>query len=306
MNKQRWISISCVAFAALMVMTAVAPARGSKGPVPLTAQGKKIAADYTKMLEGLKQEIVSLAPKVDEKVKTDFIEQLGALRSVPPVTKTVMGNEVSVTYGPGNPAFVEKQKEILMAARGVMKELDAFLGGEKDLATMARFALLTHATPKTLAGFAQKGEAEKALIDDLLADDKLVVQVMTLGGASGGYYGQAMRNYRAIQKAAERSHEGFFQVWALAVSLQYTGDTYIYPDVPAAESLVKYYLNYLKAYDDKILDPVFPEIGGTGWNYRFVFPDSYTLEDIEWMRKVLRNYRPDHTRLEYRWRYCRI
>jgi len=47
-------------------------------------------------------------------------------------------------------------------------------------------------------------------------------------------------------------------------------------------------------------------LGGTGWNYRFVFPDSYTLEDIEWIRKVLRNYRPDHTRLPYRWRYCRI
>ena len=52
--------------------------------------------------------------------------------------------------------------------------------------------------------------------------------------------------------------------------------------------------------------PPFQTLGGTGWNYRFVFPDSYTLEDIEWIRKVLRNYRPDHTRLEYRWRYCRI
>jgi hypothetical protein len=95
-------------------------------------------------------------------------------------------------------------------------------------------------------------------------------------------------------------------VWALAVSLQNTGDTYVYPDAPAAESLVKYYLNYLQAYDDGILDPAFSELGGTGWNYRFVFPDSYTLEDIDWIRKVLRNYRPDHTRLEYRWRYCRI
>jgi len=127
-----------------------------------------------------------------------------------------------------------------------------------------------------------------------------------MGGASGGNYGQAMRNYAAIQKATERSHEGFFQVWALAVSLQYTDDTYVYADVPAAESLARYYLNYLKAYDEGILDPAFSEIGGTGWNYRFVFPDSYTLEDIEWIRKVLRNYRPDHMRLEYRWRYCRI
>jgi len=187
-----------------------------------------------------------------------------------------------------------------------MKDMETFLVGEKEQAIMAKSALLTHATPNRLAEFAQKGEEEQALIDKLLNDDKLVVQAMTMGGASGGNYGQAMRNYTAIQKATERSHEGFFQAWALAVSLQYTGDTYVYPGVPAAESLVKYYLNYLQAHDDGILDPAFSKLGGTGWNYRFVFPDSYTLEDIEWIRKVLRNYRPDHTRLEYRWRYCRI
>jgi hypothetical protein len=281
-------------------------AAGRPAPVSLSPDGKKLEAHYSKLLADLREEITRLEPKVDEKKKAEFTKQYGALENVTPVTKTVMGNEVSVKYGPGNPAFAEKQKEVLTAARAVMKDIEAFLIGEKELAIMAKFAVLTHATPKRLAGFAQKGEEEKALIDKLLNDDKLVVQAMTMGGASGGNYGQAMRNYAAIQKATERSHEGFFQVWALAVSLQYTGDTYVYPDVPAAESLVKYYLNYLKAYDDDILDPAFSKIGGTGWNYRFVFPDSYTLEDIEWIRKVLRNYRPDHTRLEYRWRYCRI
>jgi len=298
----------------LAISTSVFAAR-SPAPVSLTPEGKKLEAHYSKMLADLEEGIKRLEPKVDEKKKAEFTKQFGTLGSVPPVTKTVMGKEVAVKYGPGNPAFVEKQKEVLTAARAFMKELDAFLGAEKDLAIMAKFALLTHATPNRLAGFAQKGEAEKALIDDLLNDDKLVVQAMTIGGASGGRYGQAMRNYRAIQKATKRSHEGFFQVWALAVSLQYTGDTYIYPGphakstafVPAAESMVKFYLNYLKAYDDGILDPAFDKLGGTGWNYRFVFPDSYTLEDIEWMRKVMRNYRPDHIRNpDYRWRYCRI
>ena len=281
-------------------------AAGKPAPVSLSPEGTKLEAHYSKMLVDLQKEITRLEPKVDEKKKAEFTKQFGALGNVPPVTKIVMGKEVAVKHGPGNPAFAEKQKEVLTAARVVMKDIDAFLGGEKELAIMAKFALLTHATPNRLAEFAQQGEAEKALIEKLLNDDKLVVQVMTLGGASGGNYGQAMRNYTAIQKATERSREGFFQVWALAASLQYTSETYVYPDVPAAESLVKYYLNYLKAYDDGILDPVFSELGGTGWNYRFVFPDSYTLEDIEWIRKVLRNYRPDHTRLEYRWRYCRI
>jgi len=290
----------------VLLLAASVFAAGKPAPISLTAEGKKLEAHYSRMLADLREEITRLEPKVDEKKKAEFTKQFGTLENVTPVTKTVMANEVSVKYGPGNPAFVEKQKEVLMTARAVMKDIEAFLAGENEVSIMAKFALLTHATPERLAGFAQKGEEEKALIDKLLNDDKLVVQAMTMGGASGGRYGQAMRSYTAIQKASERSHEGFFQVWALAVSLQYTGDTYVYPDVPGAESLVRYYLNYLKAYDDGILDPLFSELGGTGWNYRFVFPDSYTLEDIVWIRKVLRNYRPDHTRLEYRWRYCRI
>ena len=287
-------------------------AAGKSAPVSLSPGGKKLEAHYSKMLADLKEEIVSLVPKGDEKVKGDFTKQLDEIRNVPPITKNVKDHiaqvvrEVTLKCDPGNPAFVEKQKEVLLAARAVLKNVDVFLADDKHYANLAKFAFLSHATPNRLAGFAQQGEAERALIDQLLNDDKLVVQAMTMGGASGGNYGQAMRNYTAIQKASKRSHEGFFQAWALAVSLQYTGDTYVYPDVPAAESLVNYYLNYLKAYDDGILDPAFSELGGTGWNYRFVFPDSYTLEDIDWIRKVLRNYRPDHTRLEYRWRYCRI
>ena len=295
----------------LALSTSVVAAR-RPAPVSLSPEGEKIEAHYSKMLEDLKKEIVSQVPRADEKAKVEFTKQLEALRNVPPITKNVKDHiaqvvrEVTLKCDPGNPAFVEKQKEVLLAARAVLKNVDVFLADDKHYANLAKFAFLSHATPNRLAGFAQQGEAERALIDQLLNDDKLVVQAMTMGGASGGNYGQAMRNYTAIQKASKRSLEGFFQAWALAVSLQYTGDTYVYPDVPAAESLVNYYLNYLKAYDDGILDPAFSELGGTGWNYRFVFPDSYTLEDIDWIRKVLRNYRPDHTRLEYRWRYCRI
>ncbi|MDB4520364.1 hypothetical protein N9118_12505 [Akkermansiaceae bacterium] len=296
----------------IMALSTSVLAAGKSAPVSLSPGGKKLETHYSKMLADLKEEIVSLVPKGDEKVKGDFTKQLDEIRNVPPITKNVKDHiaqvvrEVTLKCDPGNPAFVEKQKEILLAARAVLKNVDVFLADDKHYANLAKFAFLSHATPNRLAGFAQQGEAERALIDQLLNDDKLVVQAMTMGGASGGNYGQAMRNYTAIQKASKRSLEGFFQAWALAVSLQYTGDTYVYPDVPAAESLVNYYLNYLKAYDDGILDPAFSELGGTGWNYRFVFPDSYTLEDIDWIRKVLRNYRPDHTRLEYRWRYCRI
>ena len=292
----------------LAISTSVVVAR-RPAPVSLTPEGKKLEAHYSRMLADLEEEVKRLEPKVGDK-KAEFTRQLDALRNVPPITKTVrvpltkVVRDVTLKCDPGNPAFAEKQKEVLLAARAVLKDIDVFLADDKNYVKMAKFALLSQAGPNRLAGFAQQGKEEKALIDDLLNDDELVAQVMILGGA--GSYGQAMRNYRAIQKATKRSHEGFFQTWALAVSLQCCGKGYIYPGIPAEKSLVKYYLNYLKAYDEGVLDPAFSKLGGTGWNYRFVFPDSYTLEDIEWIRKVLRNYRPDHTRMEYRWRYCRI
>jgi len=46
--------------------------------VRLTPEGEKLEAHYSKMLEDLRKEIVFLAPKVDEKVKTNFTEQLTA------------------------------------------------------------------------------------------------------------------------------------------------------------------------------------------------------------------------------------
>ena len=75
--------------AILAISTSVFAAR-SPAPVSLTPEGKKLETHYSKMLADLKEEILRLEPKVDEKVKAEFTKQLGALRNVPPVTKKVM------------------------------------------------------------------------------------------------------------------------------------------------------------------------------------------------------------------------
>ena len=147
----------------LAISTSVFAAR-RPAPVSLTPEGKKLEAHYSKMLADLEEQSKRLEPKMDEKKKAEFTKQFGSLRSVPPVTKVVMGKDVTVKYGPGNPAFAEKQKEVLTAARAVMKDMAACFVGEKEQAIMAKFALLTHATPNCLAGFAQKGEEEKSLM----------------------------------------------------------------------------------------------------------------------------------------------
>ena len=49
------------------------------------------------------------------------------------------------------------------------------------------------------------GEEEKSYVDLLINDDKLIVEVMELGGAFDNKYGQAIRNYQAIQAASKQA-----------------------------------------------------------------------------------------------------
>jgi hypothetical protein len=71
----------------------------------------------------------------------------------------------------------------------------------------------------------------------------------------------------------------------------------------APEALTEFFLSYEKAYLNNELDPAFPTL--SGWACRFVFPFR-ALEEMTWMRSMIRNYRPDHMKLDYQWRYCRI
>ena len=64
-----------------------------------------------------------------------------------------------------------------------------------------------------------------------------------------------------------------------------------------------FYLNYEKASLNNELDPAFLTL--TGWDCRFLFPFR-PIESVTWMRRMIRNYRPDHMKLDYQWRYCRI
>jgi hypothetical protein len=126
-----------------------------------------------------------------------------------------------------------------------------------------------------------------------------------LGGAYQGKYGQSIRNYRAIQKASKNAQQDeFHRIWALASSLEHPDGSHVPEGKTPAEAIVEFYLSYEKAYADKELDPAFGTL--PGWDRRFIFAFR-PVEDAAWMRKMMRNYRPDHMRKEdYRWRYCRI
>jgi hypothetical protein len=190
------------------------------------------------------------------------------------------------------------------------------LGLEKLLASnaydgpLAKFVVMNEATPEKLAAFAGQGREQESMIEEMLADDALLIQMAVADGARGGNYGRAMEIYHGIREASEQPIEGTLQRLALAISLEHATphkqrSAVAATDAPANVDPVKRYLQYEKAFLNGRLDPAFANL--TVWDMRYVVDGEEPDEISVWGREMLRTYRPDHiTMNDYRWRYVAL
>jgi|GEM_PF-511153 len=188
--------------------------------------------------------------------------------------------------------------------------LNSLLSSDKLDGPLAKYTVIKEATPEALAEFGAQGREQEEFLDQILADDELLIQIAVADGAKKGNYGRAIQIYYDIQKASDKASEGTLQRLALAISLEHAvpisqrnpvADT----DAPATVDPVKRYLQFEKAFLDKQLDPAFANL--SVWDYRMVVDGNEPDETIVWGRKMLRNYRPDHiTTDDNRWRYVAL
>ncbi len=299
MTKRAILSVLCVALA---MVSQVAAAQ--QGKVELTAQGETLRVTYANTLAALRKEITASSPSIDSKAKAAFVAAHAAVGKVPAPANPNNLKMAPVRYWSSNPPYAEAQEKAIIAARVVLAEADAFLASDQLHAQLVKCAVLANATPRGLAEFAQQGDEQEALIATLLADAPLMKQMVEMGGAYEGKYGQSMQVYTAIRKASKRAHKGFYQRLALGVSLEHPDGHIQVEGKTAAELMVEMYLNYEAGYLKRHLDPAFDAY--TDFEYRFIFPHR-PVEDVAWLRETMRNYRPDHIVLEdYKWRYVRI
>jgi len=185
--------------------------------------------------------------------------------------------------------------------------LGVFLSSDTLDDKLAKYVVLLEATPKGLAEYAQQGEEQGALIEQMLSDTALLKQMVVADGAKGNKYGPAIKIYTDIQKASAKAGGGVLQRLALAISLEHAvplgqRNAQIRTDAPKTVDPVKRYLHYEKAYLAGELDPAFKD--HSVWDLRMVVDGSEPDETLAWGREMLRNYRPDHiTNPDYRWRY---
>jgi len=204
-------------------------------------------------------------------------------------------------------ALAKARADEQSASKALLSELEPFLSNDKLDAKLVKGTVLAQATPKGLAEFAQQGREQEALVEKLLADDKLMKEMLNAGGASSGKYGRAMQIYAAIQQASPKASEGVLQRLALATSLEHAvpvkqTNAATETNAPAIVDPVKRYLHYEKAYLAGELDPAFKNF--SAWEYRMVVDCDAPDEILTWGREMLRTYRPDHiSNPDYGWRY---
>ncbi len=236
-------------------------------------------------------------------------EGLKALKERTAAYEAAKANEPALTKAAADAkaALAKAKDEEAKIAAEIFTALNSVLGTDKIDSKLAKANILTHATPQGLATFAQKGAVEKAAVSQLLADEKLMKDMLVAGGARYGKYGEAMKIYSDIQKASPKAKSDLFQRLALATALEHAnpiaqGNIKAQTDAPAIVDPVKRYLHFEKAYLDGELDPAFKDL--TTWEYRFVINSDVPDEIQTWGRKMLQTYRPDHIYMpDYGWRY---
>jgi hypothetical protein len=204
-----------------------------------------------------------------------------------------------------NEALAKAKSQTMQATKDL--GLGALLTSDKRDGLLARHTVLSEATPRGLAAFAQQGEAQQTLVEQLLSAEPLMVQMLVADGAKDGKYGEAIQIYSDIQKASSKAREGHLQRLALAVALEHAvpikqRNIATASNAPIHVNPVNRYLHFEKAFFDGELDPSFKDL--TVWDYRMVVDGEEPDEILTWGRQMLRNYRPDHiTTSDYGWRY---
>jgi len=202
-------------------------------------------------------------------------------------------------------ALTRAQARMMKAVKNL--HLVPFLASDKLDAQLAKYVVLLEATPHGLAAFAQQGQEQEKLVEQMLADEGLLVQMVVAEGAKDAKYGRAMEIYTAIQKASTKAGHGVLQRLGLGISLEHAvpakqRNAKSLTDAPATVDPVKRYLHFEKAFLGGELDPGFK--GLSVWDYRMVVNGEEPDHILAWGRKMLRNYRPDHiSTSDYRWRY---
>lgn len=114
MNKRINVSVLCLMTVLVGLCHVSMAAR--KPAVELTAQGEKLLATYTEMLDSLKTEITASAPVIDEQKRSAFLTAYAAVAKVPAPPNPKNLKNAPPRYADSNPPYKEAKAKAVIAA----------------------------------------------------------------------------------------------------------------------------------------------------------------------------------------------
>jgi hypothetical protein len=180
-------------------------------------------------------------------------------------------------------------------------------------AALAKFIIISEATPRALARYAAASPQNLKNVQELFANPALMVEMLYAGGAKGGYYGRALEIFNNIQATCSQANKGHMRRLALAVALAHArpvkarafkeGDD----DAEQVDFVdpVRRYMFYRHSYFNGDLDPAFNDLNT--WELTMVVDSQQADEALYWGREMMRSYRPKLMNLPYvERRYAKI
>lgn len=179
----------------------------------------------------------------------------------------------------------------LRLARPILEsdDVENFLSDDSMGKSLVQCALLANALPAGLEEYSKASPQQKALVDSLVKNFDLMRQMLIAGGAKAGRYGRAMEIYKSILDASDHARSGVLQKLAVATSLELAAPE-LCTNYDKIDPL-KRFLYYEQLYLDGQLTPYFSSF--TTWELRHVINDWYSEQDADWLRTMVRNFRPD-------------
>lgn len=254
-------------------------------------------------------------PGIDLDLHERFVEACQAFQDAKDAKDAAEADLDELTRTGGSEARAEAEEMLTMWSRAMKDSLASCVEAAKPILeaidlteydlemSLLRTAVLTRATSKGLAKFANESDLNGQLVETLLNSKKIMKEMLLQGGARDHEYGMCMKSYTQIMASIEKDR--FHKVnkkLAMAAALEFCSKQAEF-DTSNGVNAQKRFSHYDKAHRKGELDPAFTHF--KTWEYRMAICSDAPNEQLKWGRSMQMNYCP-HIATIYneKFRYC--
>eukprot|EP00429_Kryptoperidinium_foliaceum_P026271 CAMPEP_0176138278 /NCGR_PEP_ID=MMETSP0120_2-20121206/70232_1 /TAXON_ID=160619 /ORGANISM="Kryptoperidinium foliaceum, Strain CCMP 1326" /LENGTH=527 /DNA_ID=CAMNT_0017474197 /DNA_START=184 /DNA_END=1764 /DNA_ORIENTATION=+ len=267
-----------------------------------------------RFFKDLLKEEARKGPGIDLEMHEAFVEACQSFQDAKEAKDAADADLAEVNRSGGATGKAEAEEMVKMWANAMNEALERCVEAAKPILeginlmeydleiSLLRTAVLTRASPKGLAKFANESDLHGQLIETLLNSKKIMKDMIMGGGAYKNAFGNAMKLYTQIMAGIQKDRfQKVNKKLAMAAALEFCA-TQTEFDTANPIDAQKRFDHYQKAHRKGELDPAFSYF--STWEYRMAMNNDAPEEQLKWGRDMLMAFAP-HIATIYneQWRY---